>query len=220
LEQHDRATLLPNHEQNSRDAGGELSSNKSQYSLLFHYLPAFLGLVCLVVAGGIAAMQHVKATPSIKERLLLEQLRGGLAFHLVLDQAMSEPQLAPVDRTRESILRQEPRPGSPPLFFKVGKEPALTGVHLLSARLEVDELGSKIIMLKFNPAGTTLFADLTGQHIGEQLAIVFKGQVLSAPIIQARIAGGEAQITGQDLSRFFDPPAGPAEAEPGKGQTP
>src|SRR5690606_30334830 len=52
-----------------------------------------------------------------------------------------------------------------------------------------------IVSLSFNPAGSARFADLTGENIGKQMAIVLDQTVYSAPVIQSRIPGGSAQIT-------------------------
>jgi len=51
--------------------------------------------------------------------------------------------------------------------------------------------------LSFNAEGAVKFAQVTGQHIDEQLAIVLDNKVHSAPRIQSRITGGAAQITGR-----------------------
>ncbi len=46
------------------------------------------------------------------------------------------------------------------------------------------------------PDGTERFAEITGQNIGKQLAIVIDGQLITAPTIQSPITGGKGQITG------------------------
>ena len=48
----------------------------------------------------------------------------------------------------------------------------------------------------FNDKGKDLFAEITRAHVGEQLAIVLDGVLLSAPVIQEEIRDGKAQITG------------------------
>ena len=52
------------------------------------------------------------------------------------------------------------------------------------------------------PEGTRLFADYTAQNIGSYFAITLDGAVLSAPVIQNGIPGGEVQITGGGLNGF------------------
>lgn len=52
------------------------------------------------------------------------------------------------------------------------------------------------INLEFDRAGADLFARVTGDNVGRQLAIVLDNVVYSAPNIQGRIPGGRAVITG------------------------
>ena len=77
------------------------------------------------------------------------------------------------------------------------KATALTGKQLQSAKVDFDQqLGSVNVSLQFNDEGSTLFAELTKKHIGEQIAIFLDGEVLSAPMVQQEILGGRAVITG------------------------
>lgn len=74
----------------------------------------------------------------------------------------------------------------------------LTGKYIETARVEFDQTTSKPqIGIIFNSEGSKLFADITKNNIGSALAILLDGQIISAPIIQAEIVGGQAQITGQ-----------------------
>jgi protein-export membrane protein SecD len=52
------------------------------------------------------------------------------------------------------------------------------------------------VSLRFNREGARIFERVTGANIRRQLAIVLDGIVYVAPVIQDRIRGGEAQITG------------------------
>jgi SecD/SecF fusion protein len=56
--------------------------------------------------------------------------------------------------------------------------------------------GKVAVNLKFKGIGPKKFANVTGNNIKRQLAIVLDGQVISAPVIQDKIATGVAQITG------------------------
>ncbi len=53
------------------------------------------------------------------------------------------------------------------------------------------------ISLSFNTKGTKDFGDLTSKNVGERLAIVLDGEVMSAPNIREGILTGTAEITGQ-----------------------
>ena len=53
------------------------------------------------------------------------------------------------------------------------------------------------ISLEFTDEGGKLFEAVTAENIGYPLAIFLDGAPLSAPIVQQKISGGQAQITGQ-----------------------
>ena len=76
----------------------------------------------------------------------------------------------------------------------------LTGRYVTSAQVGFsqgqDALNEPVVNLVFNDEGSRLFADITGAHVGEQLAIFLDGQILSAPTINEQIAGGTAVVSG------------------------
>ena len=73
----------------------------------------------------------------------------------------------------------------------------LTGDLLDIARVNIDQrFNEPYVSLSFNPAGAKTFEEITGQNIKKRLAIILDNNVYSAPVIQDRIAGGSAQITG------------------------
>lgn len=71
----------------------------------------------------------------------------------------------------------------------------LDGDKLKTASVGYDEYGAPIVHLAFNPMGAKEFADITGNNVNRQLAIVLDDVVYSAPNINERIGGGSAQIT-------------------------
>ena len=73
----------------------------------------------------------------------------------------------------------------------------LSGKELETAGLSPDNLGRMGVSLSFNSEGARLFEEATGRLVGKQIAIVLDGVVISAPVVQDRIAGGQAQITGR-----------------------
>ena len=73
----------------------------------------------------------------------------------------------------------------------------LTGSSLESAQVKIsDRFGEPYIALKFDSQGAKDFDRITAENVKRRLAIVLDGVVHSAPVIQERISGGEAQITG------------------------
>lgn len=79
--------------------------------------------------------------------------------------------------------------------YLLGKQ-YVGGGDLTKAETNFDQFGKAAVSLKFNPGGAKLFDEATAANIGKQIAIVLDGTVISAPVVQQRISGGEAQITG------------------------
>ncbi|MES2623349.1 MAG: protein translocase subunit SecD [Patescibacteria group bacterium] len=74
----------------------------------------------------------------------------------------------------------------------------LSGRYITTAQVEYDGQTSRPqVGMVFDKEGGDLFAKITKEHVGEQLAILLDGQVITAPTIQGEIIGGKAQITGQ-----------------------
>ncbi len=73
----------------------------------------------------------------------------------------------------------------------------LTGRYLDKAELQFNQTtGSPVISLTFNAEGRDLFAKITRDNVGKQLAIFLDNEALSAPVIQEAITDGHAQISG------------------------
>ncbi len=78
----------------------------------------------------------------------------------------------------------------------------LTGRYLESASLEFasgqsGQLSNEpVVSIKFNQEGGDIFADITRNNVGSQLAIFLDGEIISAPRINETIIGGTAVISG------------------------
>ena len=84
-------------------------------------------------------------------------------------------------------------------FYLLGPV-VLSGKDLVNAEVQPDSLGRMGVSLEFNSEGARLFEEATARMVGRQLAIVLDNVVISAPVVQDRIAGGRAQITGRFTS--------------------
>ena len=74
----------------------------------------------------------------------------------------------------------------------------LTGRYLKSAKVAQDPNTSQpLIEIQFNDEGAKLFEDITGRNIEKPLAIFIDNDLVSAPIVQDKIYGGKATITGK-----------------------
>ena len=70
-------------------------------------------------------------------------------------------------------------------------ETILTGNGLSSALVQYDDMiGNWMIVFELTEEGGQIFGDYTQTHIGEPLAIVLDGVLLSAPVIQSRLDAG------------------------------
>ncbi|MEZ4195056.1 MAG: protein translocase subunit SecD [Candidatus Paceibacterota bacterium] len=78
----------------------------------------------------------------------------------------------------------------------------LTGRYLETAKLEFTSgqggqmANEPIVSIKFNAEGGDLFASITRENVGEQLAIFLDGEIISAPRINEAITGGTAIVSG------------------------
>jgi preprotein translocase subunit SecD len=82
-----------------------------------------------------------------------------------------------------------------PILLK--KQALLTGDLLSDAKVNIDTRFSEpYVSLSFNAAGAKIFEEVTGANVKKRLAIILDNTVYSAPVIQEKISGGSAQITG------------------------
>jgi len=73
----------------------------------------------------------------------------------------------------------------------------LTGAFLKDASVVFDRnVGKPAVAIEFTQEGSKLFAEITEKNVGKPLAIVLDGQLVSAPVVQEKIIGDSAQITG------------------------
>ncbi|HDQ25239.1 MAG TPA: protein translocase subunit SecD [bacterium] len=76
------------------------------------------------------------------------------------------------------------------------KRDMLTGADLVDAKVQMGQYGEPIVWFKLSPDGGRRFAEITGDSVGRNLAIVLDDTVYSAPRIKSRISGGEGIIEG------------------------
>ncbi|MDF1856878.1 protein translocase subunit SecD [Pseudooceanicola sp.] len=82
------------------------------------------------------------------------------------------------------------------VFYILDAAPVVTGEELVDAQPSFDQNGRPSVTFRFNPSGARKFGDYTAENIGNPFAIVLDHEVISAPVIQAHIAGGSGIITG------------------------
>ena len=78
----------------------------------------------------------------------------------------------------------------------VEDEVLMSGDAVDDARVAFDSSRGPEVSLSLTSEGGKTFAKITGEHTGQQLAIILDGVVKSSPRINERIGGGRASISG------------------------
>ncbi len=82
--------------------------------------------------------------------------------------------------------------------YLVKKRTLLTGANLVDARVQIDsQYNDPYVSIEFDRKGGRVFERITEQNVKKRLAIILDDKVYSAPVIQEKISGGSARITGQ-----------------------
>jgi preprotein translocase subunit SecD len=82
-------------------------------------------------------------------------------------------------------------------IYDMYESTGLTGAQLERATLIFDNTtGQPNISLQYNSEGKDLLADITGENVGQVMAIFLDGQLISNPVIQSSITNGQAVING------------------------
>ena len=69
----------------------------------------------------------------------------------------------------------------------VESEPVLTGAMLEDARLQFDRRGRAVVAFTWNDEGADIFAEFTGENVGNRMAAIIDENVITAPVINSRI---------------------------------
>lgn len=131
-----------------------------------------------------AAVAEIGRTPLLEFKLVDEQAMAAMAAFESLD-------LEGLNITSSSTVDD------------VYEETGLTGRYLVSAQLQfAGQSGGgglsnePIVSITWNEEGSRLFEEITANNVGRQLAIFLDGEVISSPVINERITGGQAVISG------------------------
>lgn len=74
----------------------------------------------------------------------------------------------------------------------------LTGADLIKASVVFDQTSGKpTVSLTFGAEGAAKFEKITQRNVGRQVPIILDNTIISSPVVQETIAGGNAQITGE-----------------------
>ena len=124
--------------------------------------------------------------PGVENPAQLRELLGSTA-------KMSFQMVAPGPGPGVSMLPMRDGSGTIPVEDAV----ALSGDRLDRAASAFDpQTGRPMVTFAFDRQGGKVFAEITAANIGQRFAVVLDGTVLTAPVIQQAIPGGQGQITG------------------------
>ncbi len=123
-----------------------------------------------------------------------------LEFKLVDEEADLQKALQgilPPDSELSSLQERNPDGTfrTQPIVLK--KDALMTGEYITDAFVNFDSFNQPYVLMNFNSAGARLFERITGENVKKRLAIVLDGKVYSAPVIQEKIMGGRASISGR-----------------------
>lgn len=119
---------------------------------------------------------------------MLERVSFGL--HDVLS---NDPTEAVAPEAGQMVV---PEAGDDARLYLLPTRPLMTGAAIVEAVAAMDTNGSPAVQVQFSPVAAERFANITQERIGQRLAIVAQGDVITAPSIQTRIGGGAMIITG------------------------
>ena len=88
---------------------------------------------------------------------------------------------------------EDPSPDSPtdPVFHTV-----ITGASIKQVGVTTDALGNPQVLFELTPEGSIIFSEFTAANVGKMLAIVLDKEVISSPVINEAITGGQGSISG------------------------
>ncbi len=150
------------------------------------------------------------------EKRILVQLPGikdtERAIALIGKTALLEFKLVDETHDLNDALKGNVPPGSEVLYgvkvdpatqriyktpYLLKKRTLLTGANLTDARVQIDsQYNEPYVSIDFDKKGGRDFERITGENVKKRLAIVLDNKVYSAPVIQEKISGGKARITG------------------------
>jgi preprotein translocase subunit SecD len=126
------------------------------------------------------------------------------AKKLIQQTALLEFKLVDDTRSVEDALKSGPPPGDQILYgqdrtpYLLQAQPLMTGAYIADAHVRPSSrLEGPYVELVLNNTGARLFERITAENVKRRLAIVLDNKVYSAPVIQERIGGGRASITGR-----------------------
>ncbi|MDD9899974.1 MAG: protein translocase subunit SecD [Alphaproteobacteria bacterium] len=112
-----------------------------------------------------------------------------MSFHLLDEDAVDQ-------RARPGFSRRLPMRDTPGAYIVVKNRVMLSGDLLVHAQATFQE-GAPVVSFKFNDVGAKRFCNVTRENVQKPFAIVLDKEVISAPVINEPICGGQGIISGR-----------------------
>ena len=136
--------------------------------------------------------------PGLQDPAELKTLLGKTAkmtFQLVDETANPNSAIVPAEDVLLPQQSDKPNIKLPPIL--VQRRVMVSGDRLTDAGAGFDQqTGQPVVTFRFDNVGARQFGDVTKANVGHRFAIVLDNQVISAPVIEGAILGGNGQITG------------------------
>ena len=131
---------------------------------------------------------HYADTAKINKYLAMPQIKGLFPPEFKPMWAVKASPYIPGGNTFELVaIKATSRDGKAPL----------DGGVVTDARVQYGNTGGNPeVSMSMNGEGASVWARMTGDNIGKQIAIVLDGMVYSYPMVNSKIEGGSSQITG------------------------
>jgi preprotein translocase subunit SecD len=139
----------------------------------------------------------VVEVPGVSDTAAIRRLVGqtGSLQFVPIPATMTPPTAqAPLDMTDAGPCPEDGNPTEPCILFG--------GEELRAANVGADAQGRRVVTFSLKPTGRDLFAAWTAAHIQQYFAIVLDNVVISAPVINEPIPGGDVQISSGGLGGF------------------
>ncbi len=147
------------------------------------------------------AKDLIKETALLEFKMLDEDIRLDLPARVMRDkEAEVLQQFASKLPEEDQILFERAVDKDTGVEFRmpyvVKKRVMLTGDVLSDARVSIGQFNDPYVSITFDSKGGQEFERITGENVKKRMAVVLDNTIYSAPVIQERISGGRAQITG------------------------
>jgi SecD/SecF fusion protein len=148
----------------------------------------------LIQMPGLSEERKAEAKANIQKAAFLE-------FRLVHERSaeLLEQGITPIGYTSmvQRVTGPQGQVSLQPYLVKRQSEHGLTGKHVSRAGVIFDPLtGRPEISFTMNSEGASLFAQVTRENVGRQMAIILDGELYSAPRINTEILEGSGVIEG------------------------